>query len=162
ALIDGVFNGNGSQIHYQGTTMTIRRGAAGAVGDCALLCSSPADYSGGQNRRARLPLALRHALADLRNPIQVFNPRGDTYSELIYELLTWMPGVQDDAEGLLYLEPITRTVTAAQNLDRLECNIFRDQPWADRSVISLIRNVFEPIASGDTQIEEELIEMVPR
>jgi DNA helicase-2/ATP-dependent DNA helicase PcrA len=250
ALIDEVFNGNGSQIHHQGETLTIMRGAGGAVGDCALLCSSPADYAGGQNRRARLPLALRQALADLRNPIQVFNPRGETYSEvtpvarlcgllleccdpqgrveqsiaampqavrnvfrawrqaanvfirsdprgpestrngtlasfvdhwqrrtsqgrgrwptrfplmeLIYELLTWLPGVQDDAEGLLYLEPITRTVTAAQNLDRLECNIFRDQPWADRSVISLIRNVFEPIASGDTQIEEELIEMVPR
>lgn len=50
---------------------------AGSVGDIALLCSTPQEYSSGGN--PRLPLLLRQAL---RPQIQVFNPRGQEFSEI--------------------------------------------------------------------------------
>lgn len=52
----------------------------GDVGDCALLCSSPADYSSGGN--ARLPLLLKEKLAAMDPPIEVFNPRGQDLSKI--------------------------------------------------------------------------------
>lgn len=45
------------------------------MGDCALLCSSPAELSAGG--RPRLPLLLRQELLGRFPPIQVFNPRGE-------------------------------------------------------------------------------------
>ena len=48
---------------------------SGDVGDCALLCSSPAEFSASD--RPRLPLLIRQELAALTPPIPVFNPRGE-------------------------------------------------------------------------------------
>ncbi len=50
----------------------------GDVGDCALLCSSPAEFSA--SGKPRLPLLLRQELASLTPAIQVFNPRGEDTS----------------------------------------------------------------------------------
>jgi DNA helicase-2/ATP-dependent DNA helicase PcrA len=49
--------------------------AGGDVGDCALLCSSPAEFSASD--KPRLPLLLRQELGTLFPPIPVFNPRGE-------------------------------------------------------------------------------------
>jgi DNA helicase-2/ATP-dependent DNA helicase PcrA len=49
--------------------------AGGDVGDCALLCSSPAEFSASD--KPRLPLLLRQELGTLSPPIPVFNPRGE-------------------------------------------------------------------------------------
>jgi DNA helicase-2/ATP-dependent DNA helicase PcrA len=49
--------------------------AGGDVGDCALLCSSPAEFSASD--KPRLPLLLRQQLGTLTPPIPVFNPRGE-------------------------------------------------------------------------------------
>jgi DNA helicase II / ATP-dependent DNA helicase PcrA len=46
----------------------------GNVGDCALLCSSPAEYSFGSD--PRLPLLVRQALQTKEIEIETFNPRG--------------------------------------------------------------------------------------
>lgn len=53
----------------------IRDANGGDVGDCALLCSSPAELSA--SGRPRLPLLLRQELAGRNPAIPVFNPRGD-------------------------------------------------------------------------------------
>lgn len=50
-------------------------GSDGDVGDCALLCTSPAERAG--TGRERLPLLIRKELAALSPAIPVFNPRGE-------------------------------------------------------------------------------------
>lgn len=49
--------------------------SGGDVGDCTLLCSSPAECSA--SGRPRLPFLLRQELGTLVPPIPVFNPRGE-------------------------------------------------------------------------------------
>jgi DNA helicase-2/ATP-dependent DNA helicase PcrA len=66
---------------FQGPGYTVPGGviaaapSGGAVGDCALLCSSPAEFSASDN--PRLPFLLRQQLGTLSPPIPVFNPRGE-------------------------------------------------------------------------------------
>jgi DNA helicase-2/ATP-dependent DNA helicase PcrA len=71
-LIHAVFVGNGYTV--PGGTIA-RAPADGDVGDCALLCSSPAEFS--PTNRPRLPLLLRQELMALSPAIPVFNPRGE-------------------------------------------------------------------------------------
>lgn len=71
-LIHSVFRGNG----YAVAGGKIERAPSGGdVGDCALLCSSPAEWSA--SNKPRLPLLLRQELGDLTPAIPVFNPRGE-------------------------------------------------------------------------------------
>src|SRR5206468_2445204 len=71
-LIHSVFRGSGHQV--SGGTI-VRAPSGGDVGDCALLCSSPSEFSA--SNRPRLPLLLRQELLGLTPPIHVFNPRGE-------------------------------------------------------------------------------------
>jgi DNA helicase-2/ATP-dependent DNA helicase PcrA len=80
-FVGDVFSGAGVTINTPtGALQIIRDPADGAVGDCALLCSSPAEYSSGD--RARLPLLVRRELAALPTAIEVFNPRGQAFAEI--------------------------------------------------------------------------------
>jgi DNA helicase-2/ATP-dependent DNA helicase PcrA len=72
ALIHRVFRGAGYPV--PGGTL-VRASNGGDVGDCAVLCSSPAEYSA--SGRPRLPLLLRQKLLALTPSISVFNPRGE-------------------------------------------------------------------------------------
>ena len=248
-FIDAVFNGNGVTIPVGTQQLRIVRNPnGGAVGDCVLLCSSPREYNAGGN--PRLPLLIRNELADLPNPIRVFNPRGQEFSEieevqqlcglilecvdpdariqdsirnfpsnipqifnrwrrvahqyiasnppapgstgantlsnfvrawqqrtpqgsgswprevplmqLLYELITWIPAFQEDPEGLVYLEVITRTITQSARFTAYDATIQRDPPHADESVREILWRIFEPLASGAIDIDEELIEVFPR
>jgi DNA helicase-2/ATP-dependent DNA helicase PcrA len=69
-LIHAVFRGKGYRLPDGTLLQSAENG--GDVGDCALLCSSPQEYSFGGD--ARLPLLLRQELA--RKRIEIFNPRG--------------------------------------------------------------------------------------
>lgn len=71
-LIHSVFRGGG---HVVPGGSIVAAPSGGDVGDCALLCSSPAEFSAGD--RPRLPLLLRQELGSLGPPIAVFNPRGE-------------------------------------------------------------------------------------
>jgi DNA helicase-2/ATP-dependent DNA helicase PcrA len=65
-----------------GRTIRISQQAGGSIGDCALLCSSPSEYSRGPNIRKRFPLLLRESLARNKPAIPVFNPRGQKLSQI--------------------------------------------------------------------------------
>jgi ATP-dependent DNA helicase UvrD/PcrA len=67
-----IFRGKGYKLP-DGTRIE-RQPKGGDIGDCALLCSSPAEYSAGDEER--LPLLLRRELKGKAPPISVFNPRG--------------------------------------------------------------------------------------
>lgn len=72
----------GSGVTVQGRSIRLDHAAGGDAGDCALLCSSPLEFSRGPRPRKRLPLLLQHALLKHHPVIPVFNPRGQTLSRI--------------------------------------------------------------------------------
>jgi len=89
-------------------------------------------------------------------------PREVPLIQLLYELITWIPAFQEDPEGLVYLEVIARTITQSARFTAYDATIQRDPPHADRSVREILWRIFEPLASGAIDIDEELIEVFPR
>jgi DNA helicase-2/ATP-dependent DNA helicase PcrA len=77
-FIHQVFRGSGFAIPGHGKI--VRSPDGGDVGDCALLCSSPAEYNSGN--KERLPLKLRRKLVAKTPAIEVFNPRGQALSKI--------------------------------------------------------------------------------
>ena len=72
-LIDRVVNGTGFRI--PGTQLRIQRDPrSGSAADIILLAYSPQEVS--SNDKPLLPHLLRTRLANLRHPIQIYNPRG--------------------------------------------------------------------------------------
>lgn len=59
--------------------VTLKPGLHGAVGDVAFLVSSPKEE---KDKRMLFPGLLRERLANLKHPIEVFNPRGQALSSL--------------------------------------------------------------------------------
>ena len=99
-----VFRGGGYQLP-DGSLIEANQ-SGGDVGDCAFLCSSPAEYGSG---KLRLPVLLRDELNTKQPAIPVFNPRGQELSEidhirffggLILECLDPGGMVQNDTRGL--------------------------------------------------------------
>lgn len=102
-LIAQVFRGTGYSLS-SGDSIE-RNPEGGDLGDCALLCSSPAEFSASD--RPRLPLLLRRELLD--RDIEVFNPRGQDlagiplvarFGGLLLECLDPGGVVQDETSGL--------------------------------------------------------------
>ncbi len=84
--------------------------------------------------------------------------------DVAYKLVTWLPSMQDDVEGLVYLEAVTRTISDTalfsnyagelvfdeENPD-LECYSVKDAYW----------NIFVPLATGAIKVDEGLLETLP-
>ncbi len=82
--------------------------------------------------------------------------------ELIFTLLTWIPALQHDPEGQVYLEAIARTVAEAGQFTSLGSRILYGTPYDQPSVTQAIREVFENIANGNVEVDEEIMPYVPR
>jgi DNA helicase-2/ATP-dependent DNA helicase PcrA len=86
---------------------------------------------------------------------------------LIYNLVKWIPKMQCDVEGLVYLEAITRTVTQAALFGsyggyiilRKEQELGTDDEWDSRQEV--LTDILAPIASGVIDVTEELLETLP-
>lgn len=78
AFVHQIFRGKGYRVSDSTRIHAHKEG--GDVGDCALLCSSPAEYNASGN--PRLPLLLRQELKSLRPTIEVFNPRGEDLTDI--------------------------------------------------------------------------------
>ncbi len=248
-FVDDVFQGAGVKVYHRGQEFHIKvNPQGGALGDCALLCSSPREFTSGMNPRPRLPLLFRQELEHLPSPIRVFNPRGEEFSDipevatlcglilecidpgamvqnsitnmppgavevmerwrrsaqthilndpppntrtrkvrdfvnawqtrtpqgaglwpnevdllsLIYNLVTWIPVMQTDPEGLVYLEAISRTVSQSTRFSGYESTIQNRPPHDTRSVKAALWDIFVPLATGAIDLAEELIEEFPR
>lgn len=113
---------------FRGPGYTLPNGAViqrnpqgGDLGDCALLCSSPAEYS--SSGRPRLPVLLRSALADQN--IETFNPRGQD--------LTGVPVVAQFGGLLLEcLDPGGDIEAQTSGLNQDMTDIFRN--WRDTAI----------------------------
>jgi len=84
--------------------------------------------------------------------------------DLVYKLVTWIPNMQNDVEGLVYLEAITRTINQAGLFGNFGGQIIFDQVNPNLEQISIreaLRNIFMYIATGAIEIDEELLETLP-
>lgn len=118
--------------------------------------------------RRNPPPAEPHTLADFVRAWQKRKPQGRRAGEwprtfpvmeLLHELTVWIPHLRE-SPGFLYLEGLTRA------LDQLATLI---GPWAimisrdrwDRSVESLYKEFFIPIALNEFELDEEVLEVLP-
>src|SRR5262249_50268435 len=83
--------------------------------------------------------------------------------DLAYKLVTWIPAFQDDIEGLVYLEAIVRTTTEASRFSKFGSEIVFSPPNLEQpSVYSAVWDIFVPLASGAIDVDEDLLETLPR
>ncbi|MDR2967167.1 MAG: DEAD/DEAH box helicase [Methanobacteriaceae archaeon] len=82
---------------------------------------------------------------------------------LAYKLITWINVLQDDVEGLVYFEAITKTITQTGFFNKFSAQInFDSDDLEKRSIEEAIWNIFIPIATGGVSIDENLLETVPK
>ena len=89
-------------------------------------------------------------------------PEKASLMELAYKLVTWIPQMQEDDEGVVYLKAITQTITQTSFFNKYSANIDFSSPEDEQeSVNEALLNIFVPIASGGVQIDENLFEVIP-
>lgn len=84
--------------------------------------------------------------------------------DLIYKLVTWIPNMQNDIEGIVYLEAITRTITQSALFSNFRSEIIFDPSnpdLEDASIKEVLWNIFVPLATGAIEVNEELLETLP-
>ena len=88
--------------------------------------------------------------------------------ELVFKLVSWMPGFQTAPEHQVWLEAITRTVASAGMASpygmQLLQNVARkvQSPHVGRSRLSFVRDALVPIAEDEVQVDEDIIPSIPR
>lgn len=98
-----------------------------------------------------------------RTPVNIENnewPESASLMELAYKLITWIEDLQEDVEGIVYLEAITQTITQTGFFNVFKGHIlFNEKEKA--SILEAIWNIFVPIATGGVEIDEALLETLP-
>ena len=103
---------------------------------------------------------LRHPFSSDESDIKW--PKKASLMELAYKLVTWIPELQVDDEGVVYLKAITQTITQTSFFNKYSANIDFSSPEAEKeSVNEALLNIFVPIATGGVQIDENLFEVIP-
>ncbi len=82
--------------------------------------------------------------------------------DLLFTVITWFPIFQSNPEGQVYLETIARTIAEASQVSSYRSAILSGTASDDNSVKDAIREVFEPIAEGEIEVDEEIMPYVPR
>lgn len=113
------------------------------------------------------PLTLSQFVThwQLRRPYPDENqgwPKSASLMELAYKLTTWIEELQDDVEGIVYLEAITKSITQTGFFNDYHSTISFKNPIQERdSVLEAIWNIFIPLSTGGIGIEESLLETLP-
>ena len=99
----------------------------------------------------------------LRRPRGYDNwPQSVSLMELAYKLTTWIEDLQEDVEGVVYLEAITKSITQTGFFNDYHSTIsFKNSIQERASVLEAIWNIFIPLASGGVSIDESLLETLP-
>jgi DNA helicase-2/ATP-dependent DNA helicase PcrA len=83
--------------------------------------------------------------------------------ELLFTVASWFPLFQTSPEGQIYIETIARTITEASQVSSYGSMIKNEGTvYDDKSVKDAIREVFEPIAEGEVEVDEDIMPYVPR
>lgn len=88
-------------------------------------------------------------------------PESIYIADLIYKLVAWIPQMQDDVEGLVYLEVILRTVSESTQFSPFGSRLVFGE-LESPSVRAAIRDILVPIALGTVDVDEDLLETLPR
>jgi DNA helicase II / ATP-dependent DNA helicase PcrA len=81
--------------------------------------------------------------------------------DLVYTLITWIPYLQDDLEGLVSLEAVVRAISQAAIFSYSKSKITFDDEHPNyeiNSIHQILKDIFVPIALGSIDIEESLLE----
>lgn len=82
--------------------------------------------------------------------------------ELLFTVVSWFPLFQRSPEGQIYIETIARTIAEAGQVSNYRSAIFSGTDYDNQSVKDAIREVFEPIAEGEVEVDEDIMPYVPR
>lgn len=82
--------------------------------------------------------------------------------ELAFKLVAWMPQFQHDPEHQIWLEAVSRSITQARLFSPYTGQILNASPQDVRSRSSVIRDILRPIAEGLVDVDEEVLQNVPR
>jgi DNA helicase II / ATP-dependent DNA helicase PcrA len=82
--------------------------------------------------------------------------------ELLFTVTSWFPLFQKSPEGQIYIETIARTIAEASQVSNYRSSILTGTSYDRQSVKDAIREVFEPIAEGDVDVDEEIMPYIPR
>lgn len=89
-------------------------------------------------------------------------PKTASLMELAYKLTTWIEVLQDDVEGVVYLEAITKSITQTGFFNDYHSNIsFKNPPQERASVLEAIWNIFIPLSTGGISVDESHFETLP-
>lgn len=89
-------------------------------------------------------------------------PEKASLMELAYKLITWIEELQEDVEGIVYLEAITKSITQTGFFSKYYSTIsFKSQEEEKESILEAIWNIFIPLSTGGIQIDESLLETLP-
>ena len=117
------------------------------------------------------PITLSHFVIHWQNRLP-FNsekkdgnlkwPKSASLMELAYKLITWIEELQEDVEGLVYLEAITKSITQTGFFSKYYSKIsFENKEQEKNSILEAFWNIFIPLATGGIQIDESLLETLP-
>ena len=89
-------------------------------------------------------------------------PENASLMDLAYKLTTWIEELQEDVEGIVYLEAITKSITQTGFFNEYHSNIsFLSRDDERNSILEAIWNIFIPISTGGVSIDESLLETLP-
>lgn len=89
-------------------------------------------------------------------------PKTASLMELAYKIITWIDELQEDVEGIVYLEAITQSITQTGFFNDYHSNISFKNPKEEReSILEAIWNIFIPLSTGGIKIDESLLETLP-
>ena len=89
-------------------------------------------------------------------------PKKASLMELAYKLVTWIEELQDDVEGIVYLEAITKSITQTGFFSKYYSNIsFENKQKEKESILEAIWNIFVPLSTGGIQIDESHLDTLP-
>jgi DNA helicase-2/ATP-dependent DNA helicase PcrA len=89
-------------------------------------------------------------------------PKKASLMELAYKLVTWIEDLQEDVEGIVYLEAITKSITQTGFFSKYYSNIsFVNEQEERESILEAIWNIFIPLSTGGIEIDETLLETLP-
>jgi DNA helicase II / ATP-dependent DNA helicase PcrA len=117
--------------------------------------------------RARDYIALRTTPTSLGIYVRTFAartgrwPREIGLSDLTYKLVTWIPAMQDDPEGLCHLEVVQRSIIEAARFTGFGGTVVFEPGLEEASIKEALRSVFASLAEGAIEVDEDLLETLP-
>ena len=82
--------------------------------------------------------------------------------ELCFKLITWIPDLHDDPEGQVYLEAMARCFSQSALFSSYRSTIVFSGDNRERSVRRALQDIFQPLAVGAIDVDEDIVPSVPR